>query len=148
MTRCTPGRANAAASVDRADTAMRNGAAQDRGVQQPVARQIVEIDPLAAQKAQILDPLDRAADIAVGDRHRTPPIGGAGFEHGRDDRDIAGAAAEIARQHLAYAGLVAIGLGAEQRMRGGDHPRRAEAALQRVMLAKRGLQGRQRRHRR
>ena len=47
-------------------------------------------------------------------------VGGARVEHRLDDRDIAGAAAEIARQHLADALLVGIGLLAEQRMRGGE----------------------------
>ena len=49
----------------------------------------------------------------------------------------------IAGQHLADAVGVAVGLLAQQRMRGGDHARRAEAALQRVMLAERRLQRRQ-----
>ena len=96
--------------IDRANAAMRKGAAQDSRVQQPVTRQIVEIDPLAAQKAQILDALDRLHRYSGWRSSSTPPIGRAGLQHGLDDRDIAGAAAEIAGQHLADAVFVAIRL--------------------------------------
>src|SRR5205823_13280202 len=74
---------------------------------------------------------------------RLRSIRGARLEHGLDDGDIAGAAAEIAREHLAHARSVAVRLLAEQRVRGRDHPGRAEAALQRVVLAKGFLQRRE-----
>jgi hypothetical protein len=68
---------------------------------------------------------------------------GAGFQHGVDNRDIASAAAQIAGQHRADARLVGAGLVGQQCVRGGQHARRAEPALQCVMLAKRSLQWRQ-----
>ena len=46
----------------------------------------------------------------------------------------------IEHQHLAHAVGVAVGLLGEQRMRRGDHARRAEAALQRVVLVEALLQ--------
>src|SRR5215470_20343126 len=70
-------------------------------------------------------------------------VGGARIEHGLDDRHVAGAAAEISRQHFAYAIGVAIGLRAEQGMCRCDHAGRAEAALQGMMLAEARLQGRE-----
>src|SRR5262245_40363257 len=71
-------------------------------------------------------------------------IGGAGIEHRLDDRDIAGAAAEIAGQHVAHAVRIRIRLFAQERVRGRDHAGCAEAALQRAMFAERGLERRQR----
>src|SRR3954469_10415776 len=70
-------------------------------------------------------------------------VGGARLKHRFDDADVAGAAADVARQHLAHAVGVAVRLLGEQRMRRGDEARRAEAALQRVMLAEGFLQRRQ-----
>src|SRR5579883_1106927 len=67
------------------------------------------------------------------------PIGGARLEHGLDNRDIAGAAAQIARQNFADARRVAVRLLAQERVRGRDHARRAEPALQGAMLAKGSL---------
>ena len=63
MTARTPGSASAARRIDAADAAVRDGAAQDRRIQHAVALEIVDILAAAAQKPQILDPLDRAADI-------------------------------------------------------------------------------------
>src|SRR5262249_61091614 len=74
---------------------------------------------------------------------RLRSIRGARLEHGLNDGDIAGAAAEIAREHLAHARSVAVRLLAEQRVRGRDHAGRAEAALQGVVLAKGFLQRRE-----
>src|SRR5581483_8910421 len=76
---------------------------------------------------------------------RWPAISGARLEHGLDDGDVAGAAAEIAGEHLANALGVGVRLFAKQRMRGGQDAGRAEAALQGMMLAERGLQRPERR---
>ena len=65
MTACTPGCFSAADDVDRADAAVRDGAAQDYGVQRVGARHVVDVLPAAAQEAQVLQALDRAADGAV-----------------------------------------------------------------------------------
>src|SRR4051812_36320565 len=62
-------------------------------------------------------------------------VSGARFKHRVDDADVTGAAADVAGQHLAHAVGVAVRLFGEQRMRRGDEARRAETALQRVMLA-------------
>ena len=48
---------------------MRDRAAQDRGVQHAVACEIADKLATAAQKSQILDPLDRATDVTVGPDH-------------------------------------------------------------------------------
>ena len=56
------GRAQRRAGVDRADAAVRDRAAQDRGVQKIVAREVVDELAAPAQKAKVLDALDRAAD--------------------------------------------------------------------------------------
>src|SRR3954464_6177007 len=70
-------------------------------------------------------------------------VGSARFKHRVDDADVPGAAADVAGQHLADAVGVAVRFFGQQRMRCGDEPRRAEAALQRVVLAEGFLQGRQ-----
>jgi hypothetical protein len=59
---------------DRADAAMGDGAAQDRRVQHVLAREIVDILSASAQKAQILEPFDRAADERVDRSHARPPL--------------------------------------------------------------------------
>jgi hypothetical protein len=48
---------------------MRDRAAQDRGMQHALASQIADKFAAASQKAQILDSLDRAADVTVGPDH-------------------------------------------------------------------------------
>ena len=68
-TACTPGIASAAAvSIERMP-AMGDRAAHDRGMPFPGAGQIIEILPAAAQEAQFLHPLDRAADEGVHATH-------------------------------------------------------------------------------
>jgi len=56
--------------VQGSDEAVRNGAAQDGRMQHVLALQITDELAAAAQKARILDPLDRAADIPVRPDHR------------------------------------------------------------------------------
>src|SRR5262249_37773450 len=51
--------------IDGADAAVGERAAQDRGVQRPDGRHVVDELPAAAQETQILDALDRAADEGV-----------------------------------------------------------------------------------
>ena len=67
MTACTPGRLQRRRRIDRADAAVRDRAAQDRGVQRVRARHVVDELAAAAQEAQVLQPLDRAADGAIAD---------------------------------------------------------------------------------
>ncbi len=55
--------------VDRADAAVRDGAAQECRVQHVLAREIVDILPAAAEEAKILEALDRAADERVDGSH-------------------------------------------------------------------------------
>ena len=81
MTACTPGRASAAAVSIDADAAVRDRAAQDHGVQQHRPRQVVDELAAAAQEAQVLDPLDRAADKGIAcalllHAHQLPCRGG------------------------------------------------------------------------
>ena len=59
------GECERAGNVDRADAAVRDRAAQDRGVQHVLAGEIVDILPAPAQEAQVLAALDRAADEGV-----------------------------------------------------------------------------------
>ena len=59
---------------DRADAAMGDGAAQDRRVQHVLAREIVNVLSAPAQKAQILEPFDRAADERVDRSHAQSPL--------------------------------------------------------------------------
>ncbi len=51
--------------VDRADTTVGDRAAHDRGVPLAFARQVIDILAAAAQEAQILETLDRAADECI-----------------------------------------------------------------------------------
>ncbi|MCY1509555.1 hypothetical protein D9M68_439040 [compost metagenome] len=69
-------------------------------------------------------PCDHAGGRAARVQHRT--------DRG-DDAHIAGAAAQVARQFMADGGLVCVGQAQHDIARGGQHPRRAEAALQRMM---------------
>src|ERR1051326_8998644 len=55
--------------VEIANSAMRDRAAQDGSVQHSLALQIAHKLASAAQKPQILDPLDRAADVTVRPDH-------------------------------------------------------------------------------
>ena len=56
--------------LDRADAPVRDRAAQDHGVQQVLACEVVDELAAPAQEAQILDAFDRAADKGVA--HRVP----------------------------------------------------------------------------
>jgi hypothetical protein len=58
-----------ARGIDRSHAAVGHRAAQDRGVQHAGERQVVDILAAAAQKTQILQPLDRAADERVDGSH-------------------------------------------------------------------------------
>ena len=53
---------------------MRDRAAQDRRVQHAGALDVADIFAASAQKAQILDALDRGADVTVDQRHGLPPF--------------------------------------------------------------------------
>ncbi len=60
-------------SVDRADAAMRDRAAQHRRMQQPFAREIIDKLAAPAHEAQVLQALDRAADERVDRSHVRSP---------------------------------------------------------------------------
>jgi len=64
-----PGYCKRGAGVDGGHKTVRNGAAQDGRMQHVLALQIADELTAAAQKAEILDPLDRAADIPVRPDH-------------------------------------------------------------------------------
>src|ERR1700744_1246668 len=64
---------------------------------------------------------------------------GGGFDR-IDDRLIAGAAAVVPREMFTDALTIRLALGVQEVLGGHQHPRRAEAALQRVALAERGLE--------
>src|SRR5213596_75823 len=70
--------------------------------------------------------------------------GATGESHGRDDVLVTGAAAQIPGQRLADLALVRIGMLAQERHERHEDARRAEAALQPVGLAERGLERMQR----
>jgi hypothetical protein len=55
--------------IDGGDESVRNRAAQDGRMQHAFALQIADELAAAAQKAWILDPLDRAADVTVCPDH-------------------------------------------------------------------------------
>jgi hypothetical protein len=55
--------------IDAANPAMGDGAAQDRRMQHGLAPEIAYKFAAAAQKAKVLDPLDRTADVTVGPDH-------------------------------------------------------------------------------
>jgi hypothetical protein len=52
--------------IDRADAAVRHRTAQDHGVQEIFAREVVDELAAPAQQAKILDAFDRAPDEGVG----------------------------------------------------------------------------------
>jgi hypothetical protein len=58
-----------ARGIDRSNAAMGDCAAQDRGMQQAGAGEIIHIFAAAAQETQILQPFDRAADERVDGPH-------------------------------------------------------------------------------
>src|ERR1019366_4862004 len=57
-----------------------------------------------------------------------------GIENGADDFVVAGAAAQVAGQPVAYLALSWVLVVIQQGLRGDDQPRRAETALQRRVL--------------
>ena len=82
----------------------------------------------------------RASDLGrlqVEPAHWRPPavVGVLGRPpHRADDGGVAGAPADLARDGLADRLVARVGIAVEQRARGQQHPRRAEAALQPVAL--------------
>ena len=56
--------------IDAAQNAMRDGAAQDHGMQLILLRDVVDVDAAPAQQPQILDALDGTADIRIRRVHR------------------------------------------------------------------------------
>ena len=69
MTVATPGSARAAVVSSAHDPAVRDGTAQDRGVEHAIEVQIIDELAAATQQAKILDALNRLADIGVDHVH-------------------------------------------------------------------------------
>ena len=130
--------------VDRDDLRVRVRAAQHGAVEHPREHDVVEVLALAADEARVL----LALHAAVAHRRGLRGLGGChaqllgdcgGLVLGRpadcsDDVGVTGAAADRARDRLPDLLLGRVGVRVEQRPRGHDHPRGAEAALQAVLL--------------
>ena len=133
------GRRRCRSSVMRA-WAMR--AAHQRQLQRAGDDEVVDEAGLAGEQRRVL--LAHAVRVPMtavaidGGHRRSPPARAAG-EHRLDDVVVAGAAAEVALEALAHLGLGRVRVLVEQRDRRHDHARRAEAALQAVVLLERLL---------
>src|SRR5687767_3825534 len=68
-------------------------------------------------------------------------VGGRGRADRRDDVLVAGAAADVPFDGVADLVVGRVVVAGEQVGGGHDHPRRAEAALEAVLLPERGLEG-------
>ncbi len=64
-----PGKRARPRDIDRADAAVGHGAAQDGGMQKPLAREVIDIFPTPTQEAQVLEAFNRAADEGVDRPH-------------------------------------------------------------------------------
>jgi hypothetical protein len=69
-----------------------------------------------------------------------PLISGLRFQSRFYDRDVAGAAAQIAGDHVAYPLLIRVGLVSQKSVQRRQHSWRTEAALQGMMFTKSRLQ--------
>src|SRR5579862_92490 len=129
--------------VDFFDTSARHVAAQKRRVQRVGQRNVVDIGALAAQQLRIDIAFDTGAECSS--RHElVPSLAAEQFgstPNGRDDVDVSGAAAEVARQYVANAAFRKVErlrlVEATQNVH--DHSWRAEATLQGVAFLKRLL---------
>ena len=136
--------------VDARDVRVRVRAAHEVEVAHPVPLDVVDEDALALQEALVLLALDALAAPALLhlDRcrreRRLAHLGHFATDlHGFDDVPVAGAAADVALQRLLDLVLGRARVLAQQRGRAHQHPRRAVAALERVVLVERLLQRRQ-----
>ena len=120
-----------AGDVDVDDPRVRVVGADERRVR-GVRLEVVGVAALADEQPVVLAPLDALAEQS---RRHAPPSHRRRRPHGAHDPDVAGAAAQLAAERLAdlLVGHVA-GVAVEAR-RGHQEARRAEAALQRVVLA-------------
>src|SRR5581483_7259480 len=72
------------------DAPVRDLAAYDDGVQHARQMDVVDIAALAAQQPQVLDPLNRLSDEALGHRSASfPRVGRSRLVYGLDDVDVA-----------------------------------------------------------
>ena len=132
------------ARVDGADTAVRDVAALERQVLHADEGDVVDVGAAALNETRVLAPLDALAhELRQHGRrgHGLPLVGGV--LNGVDDVLVAGAAAEVAGDALADLALRRRRVVFEQRHGRHDHPRRAVAALEAVLLPEAFLQGMQ-----
>ena len=157
------GHAARGAGVDTGDAGVRDGTAQDRQMLHPGQHDVVGPPGAAGDQMLVFLTQPGPADFGFGGGgHRTPPAvsafaaslitaspddGGAAAQplrrilHRADDVLVSGAAAQVAFQAVPHRLVVRIGFLGEQVERLHDHAGRAEAALQRMVVAERFLDG-------
>ena len=149
-----PGESLSGGGVDGVDAGMSERAAQDRHVQHSRQHDVVDVVALAADEAVVFLPLDALADKPLErclNRHNSTPCDGArrhrrgllhldgGATDGLDDVHVSRAATDVPRESPANLFFRWIGIVGEQREAAEHHPRRAEPALQAVLLFERLL---------
>ena len=120
-------------SVDRFDLAVRDGRAHHAHVPLAGKRDVGGEAALAGEQRAVLQPRHGAADELSRCGH-WPRISFGRGAHGLDDVLIAGAAAQIRRQHVEQIVVADIRLALEHADRQHQEARRAEAALQAVVI--------------
>ena len=145
ITSRTPGMRLRRARVDRADVGVGVRAPEDRHVGHRLELDVVDEAAPAGDEALVLDALDALAEHVGG--HLAPPQPAAPARtvaRGRTDRGddvlVAGAATEVALDRVPDLVVGRIRRARQQVGRRHDHPRRAEAALEAVVLPEGGLE--------
>ena len=140
----TPSDDRAAAKSIFADARMRVRAPDDHHEGGAHRRHVVDVGAAPGEERLVLPALDGRADVRrpfLGRAHEALPIAPAAALHRGDDVVVAGAAAEVALEPLADSSLARRAAFLDQRDGRHDHPRRAVAALERVMVVERLLHG-------
>ena len=144
-TATTPSAFRASSSGDARDASARVRAPHDDHRERPGGRHVVDERALAGEERAILAPLDRRADVRrplLGRAHDALPMRSRPPD-GHDDVVVAGAAAEVPFEPFADRLLARRVAVLDQRDRRHHHPRRAVAALERVVVVERLLHGMQ-----
>ena len=131
------GQRRRAARVDRLDPGVRDRAPQELHVEHVGQRDVVDVVAAAAEEAAVLEPLHRVSEAARFDCGHYELLlcqRGGRVLHGLHDVLVSGAAADVPRERPADLLLGGARVLGEQRHRGQHHPRRAEAALEPVLL--------------